>query len=139
LGGLWSNRAHYSAEGQSWLERALREAGGAPTAERARALRALGDLVMIGEPARAETLLVESMAIWNDLGDARGAAGAQGAGGAVWANQGDQARAVPLLEDAGVRLDALGDRVQAGYVRLHLGVVALDTGDGAGATTILGE
>jgi predicted ATPase/DNA-binding CsgD family transcriptional regulator len=139
LGGLWNNRGHLSAEGHAWLERALREAGGNPTAAHAKALRALGELELYLDGSRAEVLIAESLAIWRELGDAWRVAEALGALGMVLANLADHERAVPLLEEAAAQLDGLGEHLRAGHARMHIGVAVLDRGDGAGAEAILEE
>jgi non-specific serine/threonine protein kinase len=139
LGWLWRHRGLLASEGRVWLERALEASGDAPPAARAKALRALGEWEMDRDVARAATLLTESLTIWRGLGDARRAADALRALGAVWANCGEHTRGVPLLEEAAALLDGLGEPLRAAYARMYLGVAALDRGDCARADAILRE
>ena len=70
---FWLVRGHWH-EGRSWLERAL-EASKEPTATRARALAAAGDLATEeGDHIAAERLLAESLELWRDLDDPEGIA-----------------------------------------------------------------
>ncbi len=138
LGRLWLYRSH-RVEGRAWLERALARGGEAPTTGRAIALEVLGmlDVYLGGE--RAVTLLANSLALWRDLGDARGTAGALLLLGFGELNQGDRARAVRLLEEAAARFEALGDRSGVAHARLELGNAAVEGGDGAKGEALLEE
>ena len=138
LGGLWLYRSH-RVEGRAWLERALARGGEAPTTGRAVALQVLGvlDVYLGGE--RAVALLANSLALWRDLGDARGVAGALLLLGFAELNQGDRERAVRLLEEAAARFEALGDRNGVAMARLELGNAAVEGGNGVQGEALLEE
>jgi ATP/maltotriose-dependent transcriptional regulator MalT len=88
---------------------------------------------------RAVTLLAKSLALWRDLGDARGTADALFSLGFGELNQGDRERAVRLLEEAAARFDALGDRNRVAHARLELGTAAVEGGDGAKGEALVEE
>jgi predicted ATPase/DNA-binding CsgD family transcriptional regulator len=136
LGGLWFYRSH-RVEGRSWLERALARDGEAPTTDRAVALHVLGVLDVMLVDERAVTLLANSLALWRELGDARGTADALFSLGFGELNQGDRERAVRLLEEAATRFEALGDLNRVAHSRLELGNAAVEGGDRAKGEALL--
>jgi DNA-binding CsgD family transcriptional regulator len=88
---------------------------------------------------RAVTLLARSLALWRELSDARGTAGALLLLGIGELSQGDRERAVRLLEEAAVRFEALGDRNGVAMARMELGNAAVEGGDGAKGEALLEE
>ena len=95
---FWYARGHLN-EGRGWLERALALDGAGQSAARVRALHGAGVLADLqGDPAQAEALVTESLALARSLQDRRGEALALVALGLVAAFEGDTAREVALTE-----------------------------------------
>jgi non-specific serine/threonine protein kinase len=88
---------------------------------------------------RAVTLLARSLALWRELGNARGTAGALLLLGIGELSQGDRERAVRLLEEAAARFEALGDRNGVAMARMVLANAAVEGGDGAKGEALLEE
>ena len=138
LVGVWHFRGH-RAEGRAWLEPALARGGGAPTAARAKALRALGTVERFLGGGRAVAFAAESLAIWRELGEPRRIADALLMLGIELEYRAEHARAAAVLEEAAELLDGLGEPARAAVARLQLGVGALESGDGARGEALLGE
>ena len=130
LRDFWYLRGH-QAEGRRWLDAALGTAAGeAPTADRAQALLALGELANdLGDPARGEAALRESLDLYRSLGDRQGAAFALDLLGVEAEDRGAYAVAERLMTAARADFEALGDRHTACQALYHLGVIALGQGD----------
>jgi catechol 2,3-dioxygenase-like lactoylglutathione lyase family enzyme len=91
LSHFWYIREHHS-ESRMWLQSAL-ERGSAATAARAKVLVGAGRLAWFqGELARANTLLEESLTLYQALGDDAGAAFALLVLGRIAVSQGDRGR-----------------------------------------------
>ena len=138
LGGFWFWRSR-RVEGAAWVERALAAAATTPTVGRAKALRTLAFQGMQQGNTQAPAYAAESVAVWTELGDARGAAEARLAQGQILEYQTDYARAIPLLEASVREWDALGDPARAGIALYFLGQAALDHGDGPRAEALYEE
>jgi non-specific serine/threonine protein kinase len=107
---FWRLRGRHR-EGRAWLEAALALPGAAArTPARAEALCAAGSFAgLLGDGATARTRLEASVALWRELGDARGLGRALAQlGFATTARDAPAARA--LLEEAVALARAVGDR-----------------------------
>jgi non-specific serine/threonine protein kinase len=138
FGWLWHLGGHRT-EGRVRLEHWLSRSGGTRSAARATALGWLASLDRFAGGTRAAELAAESLALWRELGDARGIANALLVVGSALSDRADYAGAVPALEEAAVLLAALGDPTAAGLARMALGGAALDQGDTERAEVLLTE
>jgi predicted ATPase/class 3 adenylate cyclase len=111
---LWHFWRHQGRqrEGRAWLEAALGLPGAAArTAARAAALYVEGALAgIMGDGAVARARHGASVALWRELGDARGLARALAQLGLELERAGDPAAAAALLEEAVALARAAGDR-----------------------------
>ncbi|MDQ5827680.1 MAG: NB-ARC domain-containing protein, partial [Chloroflexota bacterium] len=99
LSHFWYIREHHS-ESRMWLQSALERASDA-TAARAKVLVGAGRLAWFqGELARANSLLKESLSLYQDLGDDAGAAFALLVLGRTAVSQGDRGRGQTLVEES---------------------------------------
>ena len=99
LSHFWYVREHHS-ESRMWLQRALERSSGANAAH-AKVLFGAGRLAWFqGELARANTLLEESLALYQGLGDDAGAAYALLFLGRTAISQGDRGRGAILVEES---------------------------------------
>ena len=107
---FWRFRGRHR-EGRAWLEAALALPGAAArTPARAEALCAAGSLAaVLGDGAAARTRLEASVALWRELGDARGLGRALAQLGFATAPR-DAPAARALLEEAVALARAAGDR-----------------------------
>ncbi|MDQ6892586.1 MAG: protein kinase [Acidobacteriota bacterium] len=106
---FWEER-EYLAQGREWLGELLRLPGAAPRSKlRARALFAAG--VLSANPAEAETLHQEALAISRELDDRKGIAVGLNALAVGAQKEGDLARSRSLLEESLVLWKDLGDPV----------------------------
>jgi len=120
----------YLAEGRGWLDEALLRGRSAAPELRARALHASGSLATRqGDYESAGDLFEESLAIWEELGDAAGTARSLLSLGTVAAEQGDQARAIELSERAAELYDESGDQRGHALAISNLGGIALERGE----------
>jgi predicted ATPase/transcriptional regulator with XRE-family HTH domain len=135
---FWDYGGHRH-EGLDWIGRLLAAAGDAEPALRARALHAAGRLAE-GDPGGSSvTWLRESLRIYRELGNLRGAVEAlRGLALAVGVH-GDHARAMSLLEEAAAILGELDDPSLLASVLMNLGVEAMHHGDPARATALYEE
>ena len=135
---LWDFWVAYPSEGQGWLDAAQEQCSRTPSgseAPRAKALLASGFLAaFVGQYARSNRLLEESLALYQKLGNRRGAAYALLYRGSNAGVQADYARASSLLEQSLTLLREHTDTYGIAYARLSLGDLALARGDLAGAT-----
>src|SRR5581483_8816192 len=135
---FWSRRGSVS-EGRRWLEDALsRVAADAAEPEvrrlRARALSAAGNLAVYqGEAAAGQTLLEESLALFQELGDSWGIAYAMLNLGASYRLQGDLGQAERLVEQSLASFRSLGDRWAIGWALRFLTSVLIDAAGSVGA------
>jgi predicted ATPase/class 3 adenylate cyclase len=137
---FWLVRRSHIAEGIGWLERALARADALPAALRAWMLFITSDLYgRVGAHdahERAKQPIVESLALFRELGDRRGIAAAL-----IWAGQfeDDAAQAVACWQESLALARELGDRSAVADVLLRLGFNASDPGDYARAGPLLEE
>ena len=100
LGQFWLVRGHYK-EGRDFLEKALNEEAPAATQVRAKALHSAGMLaVNQSDFVSAQTLLEESLRIYQHLEDKPGIARTIGSLGDITRNQGDLAAAKTQFEES---------------------------------------
>ncbi len=123
---FWSRRAPLS-EGWRWLAGALSQlALDAPEPEvrrlRAKALSAAGNLAMYrGDGAAGRTLLEESLALFQELGDSRGTAYVLLNLGVSYQLQGDLGQAERLMEQSLAIFRTLGDRWGIAWALSYIG------------------
>jgi predicted ATPase/DNA-binding XRE family transcriptional regulator len=99
LSHFWYVREHHS-ESRMWLQSAL-ERGSATSAARAKVLVGAGRLAWFqGEFARVNTLVEESLTLYQSLGDDEGAAFALLVLGRTAVSQGNRARGETLVEES---------------------------------------
>jgi predicted ATPase len=110
LGDFWRYEDHLT-EGRQWLERALEKGGDAPRARRAKALYGLGSIVFRqGDFAVARLSLEQSLAIYRELDDPRGAAHVVIQLGYVALNHENLGLARARFEESLVLYEEIGDR-----------------------------
>src|SRR5207342_1990021 len=120
-----------------WLGEALLRGRSAAPELRARALHASGSLATRqGDYESAGPLFEESLAIWEELGDAAGTARSLLSIGTVAAEQGDQERAIELSERAAELYDESGDQRGHALAISNLGGIALERGEYAKAASL---
>jgi tetratricopeptide (TPR) repeat protein len=97
---FWWTRG-YRREGLQWLERGLAGSGSISEAVRAKALNRAGFLTRdLGDYDRAVDMLLESLALWWEIGDQTGIAFSLDKLGTTVMRQGDFATATAMLEQA---------------------------------------
>ncbi|HET7095253.1 MAG TPA: tetratricopeptide repeat protein, partial [Thermomicrobiales bacterium] len=143
LGAYWGEQGRYQ-EGRGWLERALADDGGAPTAARAKALVALGRiLIFLGENQEAERRLTEGLAVCRVQGEPVYATLALIGLGGLAGMRDDHRRSETLLEEAFAAAQSAPDRraaeILTGRVLINLAVVARSRGERALAAARLEE
>jgi predicted ATPase len=127
----------YLAEGRGWLDAALARGRSAAPELRARALHAAGSLATRqGDYESAAALFEESLALWEELGDAAGTARSLLSMGTVAAEQGDQERAIALSERASELYGESGDKRGHALAISNLGGIALERGEYARAAAL---
>ena len=127
-------------EGARWLERSLALGGQVPLVVRAKALTAIGAILIVRrEYGRAEELLEESIRLSDEAGDPTGTALAQTRLGYLAWGMGQIERANVLLEDAVVGLNAAGVTETAAFASFTLGLVARQAGELDRAVAIFRE
>jgi tetratricopeptide (TPR) repeat protein len=133
---FWWVRGHL-AEGRGWLDAALAQGRNAPPELRARALHAAGSLATRqGDYEAAAGLFEESLALWEELGDAAGTARSLLSMGTVAAEQGDQERAIELSERSAELYQESGDQRGHAHAVSNLGGIALERGEYAKAAQL---
>jgi non-specific serine/threonine protein kinase len=127
---FWYARGYFTA-GQRWLERALAAGGAEKTVARVRALNGLGVLRWAaGDLERARELQSTSLSLAREIGDAWGAAAAQGDLAIVEQMKGGSAaQAREATEDVRKQFRALGDRYSEGLALTALGNFAQSEGE----------
>ena len=133
LGHYWGEQGHYH-EGRLWLERALAQAGSAATADRAKALVALGMIEAYqGGFEEAAAHLTEGRVASQDQGAPFTEATALLGLGALAVARGDHVRGAALLEASIAAATAVPDQRLAGIVAgrglTNLAVIARTQGD----------
>ena len=128
LSHFWYVREHHS-ESRMWLQSAL-EQGSGHAAARAKVLVGAGRLAWFqGELARANTLLKESLSLYQDLGDDAGAAFALLVLGRTAVSQGDRRRGGTLVEESLALFRQQGNVWGIARALIVLGDEALFEGD----------
>jgi tetratricopeptide (TPR) repeat protein len=140
-GALWLfwDYGGHRREGLEWIRSLLAAAGSAHPATRARALHAAGRLAEGGSCESSIPWLEESLQIYRELGDLRGAAEALRGIALAAGSRGDHARAILLLEEAASTLRALDDRAPLASALMNLGVEVSHHGDPLRATALYEE
>lgn len=133
LGRHWTEQGHYH-EGRTWLERALSRTDGTATADRAKALVALGMIeIYQGGFDEAKTHLTEGLAASRKHGDALTEANALIGLGGLAVAQGDHARGAALLEASISAAQAVPDQrlagIMAAWSLTNLAVISRRIGD----------
>jgi non-specific serine/threonine protein kinase len=139
LGPFWDYTGH-RPEGLSWLERLLADAEQANPVVRAQALQTAGALAWwLGSHELSIARQLESLAIFRDLGEVRGAAGALRGIGLAVARQRNYGEAIPLLEEAVSLVRGLDDPALLASALMDLGVAVVQHGDPRRATALWEE
>ena len=143
IGGIWRFwyiRGH-AGEGRHWLEMLLPLGGEVPTAVRAEALKAGGNLAVQGQAdyASGRAFYEDSLALWRALGDKRGVATVLGNLAFVAANEGDLERERVLLEESLALRREVNDQWGIALALHNLGRMAFRRGDYAKALVLLNE
>jgi predicted ATPase/DNA-binding CsgD family transcriptional regulator len=144
LGRFWWFGGHF-AEGGTFIERFLDLPGAkARTAERARALHALGLATFWHETAAAgvdasRARFEEAAAIYRELGDERRLAVVLRDLGGYWKGAGDAERARSVLEESLALSREAKDAFGIGAAKAYLGVVAAYEGEHEEARSLLEE
>jgi predicted ATPase len=134
---FWDYGGHRQ-EGLEWIT-CLLAAGTASPATRARALLAAGRLAEGGSPKPSIAWLEESLALYRDLGDRRGAAEALRGIALAAGGRGDHDRAIALLEEAASTLRDVADPALVASALMNLGVEVSHHGDPLRATALYEE
>ena len=143
LGGalrrFWLVRGHFS-EGQILLERALAGSEGVAASVRAKALTTAGTLAFIqGDYSRAEALCQQSLALYQELGDARGIATIlYQLGGVAW-TRGNLAVARSFAEEALMYSRKSGHQGSIAWSLFRLARLLIEQGEYARGRTLLEE
>ena len=110
LWSFWWIRGHF-AEGRRCMEEVLAKGGAMSAASRAKASFVTGAMAGVqGDYRSAEPLLEESLGLFRELGDKRGAAHALGNAGIVAVGQKQHERGITLLEEAVDLYLGIGER-----------------------------
>jgi tetratricopeptide (TPR) repeat protein len=131
----------YLAEGQRWLDLALQTPDDAATTRpRAWAMTLNGMLAQIrGDPVRATALLTESIAWWEQTGQAYGRAFAKMLLGGVYLGHGRYDEAAPLFTANEAVFRKTGHEDDLALTHFHLGLLAWVHGDVVRALHLLRE
>ncbi len=134
LGWFWNQRG-YQSEGREWLERTLSSTGAAGSIlARAQGLFSVGYMTLEqGEFAASRSALLESMAIWRELGDKRGLARSLLFLGTGTIFQGDDVAANAWLGESVALFREVGDKWGLAHALFGWGLAAHAHGDGAAA------
>jgi predicted ATPase/DNA-binding CsgD family transcriptional regulator len=137
-GRFWN--AYGPSEGRRWLEKGLGETTTSPTPVRAKALREAGWIATHqGDYERAVSLLEESMALFEELGDRAGVATSLVYLGHLALHRGDYERVTALGRDAEALRHELTDQQAIAHVLYLLGAAALSGGEHDRAITHVQE
>jgi tetratricopeptide (TPR) repeat protein len=138
---FWALQNH-RAQAFRWMEAALASGDSLPTAVRAKALAAHGLLAReVGDNARAQMYLEQSLALFRDLRDRRGIASvlADLAHVVIDARQGDLTQVAALLAESLTLAQGAGDSAGVAWARVWLGHLAIRQGRYAAARAELEE
>jgi predicted ATPase/DNA-binding CsgD family transcriptional regulator len=137
-GGFWN--AYGVGEGRRWLERGLARSDASSTPVRAKALSQAGyAAIWQGDYQRSASLLEESMALFEELGDKPGVAITLFHLGAMALHGGDHERARALRREAEALRRELEDRQSTGLLLYFLGMAAVDEADHDEAVALVEE
>jgi predicted ATPase len=133
LWSFWWSRGHF-AEGRRCVEEVLAKGGAMPAASRAKASFVAGAMAGVqGDYRSAEPLLEESLGLFRELGDKRGAAHALGSAGIVAIGQKQHERGIAFFEEAADLHLEVGERWGAAAMLNYLAGAWLNQGDRARA------
>jgi len=136
---FWSIRGHMS-EGRSWLDHALARDGDVAPAVRAKAAYASGYAALgQGDFTQADTRFAESLALFRDLGDRRGAALSLAQQGWLLTARGDVDAATAVSEESLAVARELDDSRTASVALSNLAEAAVRRGDLDRATELYEE
>jgi predicted ATPase/DNA-binding CsgD family transcriptional regulator len=139
LHGFWATRG-YASEGRHWLERVLEISRGVKSAMRAKALIGAARLATLQDDfSQAETLCVEGLALYRELGDRRGSATALSSLGFSACMRSHFAQARLLLEEAVVLFREVGDSGGCVFALENLASVLFYQGEYARVHALLEE
>lgn len=143
LGGVlrtfWYMHGHFS-EGLDFLEQALVKSGGVDAAVRAEALFAAARMNEArGNIDRAESLIAESLTLYQALGDTERIANALHLQADMAWRRGNLAMARSLVEESLALFREMDDEGAIASVLLHLGVLATNQGEYTRACNLLEE
>ena len=139
LGIFWLDRGHFS-EGRKWLTTALDKSGGEQTAPRGKALNGLGFLALREDDAHAaHRSFLESLQIYQALGDKRGTADSLYRLGSWAGNLGDFAQAWCFYDQSLAICRELQYQQGIVYALCDLGHVCWHRGDYPAARALLEE
>lgn len=139
LGDFWDLRG-YVSEGRRWLEAVLAKSDGVPTTVRAKGLLETAVLVWLqADYVLSASLLKTSLALYEKLGDKKGAAQALHTSGIVSCFQGDFTEGQVFFEKSLVLRKELGDKQGIASTLSNLGNIAGSQGDFARATLLKEE
>jgi predicted ATPase/Tfp pilus assembly protein PilF len=139
LSKFWWTRG-YRREGLQWLEEGLAGAGSLPPAVRAKALNRAGFLRRdLGDYDGAVEMLLDSLALWWDIGDQAGIAFSLDKLGTTVMRQGDYTTATAMLELALKLRRQSGDQHGAYATLKNLGLAASWQGHDERAIELYGE
>ena len=140
VGRFWLMRGYF-AEGRRWLEAVLNRSGVAPTAGRAEALKAAGNLAAFGQGdyVSARTFYEESLAIWRQLENRKGIATLLGNIGFVAYCQGDDTSGDAFYDESLALRRKAGDKWGIALVLNNMGSVATRRGAYRAANVLLKE
>ncbi|MDQ3974304.1 MAG: LuxR C-terminal-related transcriptional regulator [Actinomycetota bacterium] len=130
---FWWIRGRF-AEGRRWMQQALDKGAAMPAAARAKVLFVAGTMADGQADYRsAESLLGESLGLFKQLGDRRGAAYALSSAGFAAIGQGRNRQGIAVLEEAVELALAEGERWAAAFMLCFLATARRNEGDRTGA------
>jgi predicted ATPase len=133
---FWSVHSHWH-EGRSWLDSALTISTNLRTPLRARVLEGAADIAWRqGRYDEGRALLDESLGLWRELGDRRGATSALHFRGNLESASGNYAEARRLWREAQQAWRELGDSERFAATVMNLGLAALAEGEAREAAAL---
>jgi predicted ATPase/class 3 adenylate cyclase len=139
VGRFWEVRGHL-AEGRRWLRDILKASPAAPTAERARALKAAGNLSLgQGDYESARASYEEGLVIWQQLGNQKAIATLLSNLGFAAYCQGDDVSGDAFYRESLTIRREVGDTWGMALSLNNMGSVAIRRGDCAEANVLLKE
>jgi predicted ATPase len=136
---FWSVHSHWQ-EGRGWLHAALKISANVRTPLRAQVLEGAADLAWRqGSYAEGRALLDESLSLWRELGNRRGATSALHFRGNLESASGNNVEARRLWLEAQEAWRELGDSERFAATVMNLGLAALAEGEVDEAAALFGE